>query len=124
MKKHLIVLFLIGIFYYAFTRWSGYYLPCIFYKITGYVCPGCGISHLCSDLLSLHWGRAILQNIGVSIVGAIYLLWLFLKHGLKLKWCHLKNEHYLMMFFVVFLLLFGILRNLPMFEWLLPYYMR
>lgn len=124
MKKRYIVFLLIGIIYYLFTRWSGYYIPCIFYKITGYVCPGCGISHLCGDLLSLRFDTAFLQNIGVSIIGVIYIIWLILRNGLRWTWCTTKREQQLFILFIVFLFVYGILRNVEGFEFLKPYYMQ
>lgn len=124
MLKRIIIILGIGLLYYGFVKWTGIYIPCIFYERTGFVCPGCGISHLCSDLLSFQFQRAFFQNVGISIIIIIYILWCILRYGFRLSWCNQKNEHYLMLFFIIFLIGYGILRNLPGFEWLLPYYMQ
>lgn len=122
--KNIFIIFLVGIGYYLFIQCTGIYIPCLFYRTTGLLCPGCGISHLCSDLLSLRFDTAFRQNIGISILMFVYIIWLILRYGFQLKWCTSQKEHYLMILFVVLLIVYGILRNLNGFEFLMPYYMQ
>ena len=44
--KNIITLLGLGTGYYIWIRITGIYIPCPFRMITGYKCPGCGISHL------------------------------------------------------------------------------
>ena len=65
MKKRLIkviirdvLLLLILVGYYFFNKYTGIYIPCIIREITGYKCPGCGITHLVFSLLQLDFHKA------------------------------------------------------------------
>lgn len=79
---------------------------------------------MCGDLLSLRFDTAFLQNIGVSAIGVVYIIWSILRYGLHLKWCTTKREQQLFILFIVFLFVYGILRNVDGFEFLKPYYMQ
>lgn len=125
MKRRTLLIFLIaGMLYYGFTQWTGIYIPCLFYKLTGWVCPGCGISHLCSDLISFRFDTAFLQNPGVSILICIWLVFAMIQLIRRRSLLNSRESRILMFCSVVFLLVFGVLRNINGFEWLLPYYMR
>lgn len=39
------IFFLLGLAYYIVTQLTPLRIPCLFQKITGLACPGCGISH-------------------------------------------------------------------------------
>jgi hypothetical protein len=47
------IFFLLGLAYYIITQLTPLRIPCLFQKITGLACPGCGISHFCIRLLHL-----------------------------------------------------------------------
>ena len=46
------ILLLIGLAYALFVGTTGIYLPCPIRTATGYLCPGCGVSHLAMALLA------------------------------------------------------------------------
>lgn len=42
----LLLILLILILYFLFTRLAGFGIPCVFHLLTGLSCPGCGISRM------------------------------------------------------------------------------
>ena len=40
-----------GILYLAIVAWAGFGIPCPFRLATGFLCPGCGVTHLLQALL-------------------------------------------------------------------------
>lgn len=49
--KIIIAIMILGFSYYFIVINTDFYIPCIFKLITGLDCPGCGISHLCMNLI-------------------------------------------------------------------------
>ena len=41
----------VGLIYALVCRWLGFGLPCLFRTVTGWQCPGCGVSRMCLCLL-------------------------------------------------------------------------
>ncbi|MBR6826107.1 MAG: DUF2752 domain-containing protein [Oscillospiraceae bacterium] len=108
--------------YCLFTLLTGWGIPCIFHAVTGLCCPGCGISRFFLCLLRLDVSGALRQNLAVGVllplwlgVAAVEFFWnpKALEKGSILNRILLPGS-------IVFLLLFGILRNLPGFSFLLP----
>ena len=59
MQKRLIselqkitIILLIGISYYFLNLFTGFAIPCLFNKMTGYLCPACGITRMIKSLLA------------------------------------------------------------------------
>ena len=52
------VFLLLGLAYFLLTQLTPLRIPCIFQKITGFACPGCGMTHLCMQLLRLDFAGA------------------------------------------------------------------
>lgn len=48
--------------YYLYNRLTGLAIPCIFRKVTGFRCPGCGISHMLIHMSKLQLHEAMLAN--------------------------------------------------------------
>lgn len=46
---------LIGAAYGVFVHLTGIAIPCVFRKVTGYKCPGCGITHMCMALMNFRF---------------------------------------------------------------------
>ena len=63
----------IGILYYIFIRVTGLAIPCIFRKITGFLCPGCGITRAILAAVRLDLAKAFAYNqfIFICIAGAV-----------------------------------------------------
>ena len=47
------ILLLVGFLYFLYVKKTGYGIPCVFYRITGFKCPGCGITHMVLTLLEM-----------------------------------------------------------------------
>ena len=53
-----------GVFLFVYDpRYSSLYPPCIFKKLTGLDCPGCGSARALHSLLHGHFGEAARQNV-------------------------------------------------------------
>ena len=113
---------LFGGAYSVFTLLTGWGIPCPIHLLTGWSCPGCGISRFFLALLRLDLPGALSQNLAVAVllplwtvVGIVEFWWnpKVLEEPSTLLRCLELGS-------VVFLLVFGVLRNLPGFEFLLP----
>ena len=61
LKKLLMNIFLLGmagLLYGIFVSYTGLASPCLFRKVTGLLCPGCGVTGMCVALLHLDWRGA------------------------------------------------------------------
>ena len=61
LKKLLMNIFLLGmagLLYGIFVSYTGLAIPCLFRKVTGLLCPGCGVTGMCVALLHLDWRGA------------------------------------------------------------------
>lgn len=116
----------IGFAYYLLIQFTPFHLFCPFQRITKLACPGCGITHFLVRLLHFDIPGAVQENVAVA---GLILLWgplLFIRAVWHPKWLQ-KNgrfERILAYICVILLLAFGILRNLPGMEFLLPSSMR
>ena len=122
MKKRLIkviirdvLLLLILIGYYFLNKKTGFYIPCIFHEITGYKCPGCGITHLVFALLKLNIHEAFISNPLVFIYMPfiifyfVYLDYLYI-YDRKDKILN-KIPNYIWIILIIITLIYGIIRN-------------
>lgn len=50
--KGLLLTLIAGLLYYIILRHTGIYIPCLFRVVTGFKCPGCGITHMCESMLN------------------------------------------------------------------------
>lgn len=115
-----------GLLYAWWAEHTSLMVPCWFRRVTGWACPGCGMTHFCLALLHGNFAEAAQQNWAAAF---LLLLWLFC--GLIAGLLHPavfrqkgRGWQFLIWGSVVFLVIFGILRNLPGFSFLLPLYLR
>lgn len=81
LKKLLMNIFLLGmagLLYGIFVSYTGLAIPCLFRKVTGLLCPGCGVTGMCVALLHLDWRGAFSCHPGAvcaaaSAYGSIHL---------------------------------------------------
>ena len=52
----------IGVIYFFWVCLTGVGIPCPFRLLTGYLCPGCGITHYCIAMLQLRFADAYSAN--------------------------------------------------------------
>jgi hypothetical protein len=101
---------------------AGSWFPsCLFHDITGWYCPGCGITRALHALVHFDLWRALAMN--PLLVLSLPLLALMALQG-ALQRVLLPGGIARLAFdgrwWIGALLLFGIVRNLPGFEWLAP----
>lgn len=94
---------------------TGVGVPCVFRELTGFLCPGCGITRLCLALIDIDLYQAFRFNMLVFLLVPMYVIYLLMsRKGWK------KTSSMMMGAMVVITLLFGILRNIEAFAWLAP----
>ena len=111
-----LLLLLFFILYLVFFKVTGIGIPCVFREITGFKCPGCGITHLFLALLRFDFKEAFLCNPLVFI-----LLPFFIFYFIYLDYAYIVDKKDNLVtkipkaFWIILLLitiLFGILRNI------------
>lgn len=109
------VLLLGGCAYAVFCRLTGLGIPCLFHKLTGLLCPGCGVSRMCLSLLRLDFAGAwqynpmILCLLPFGLAVAVNVAVRYVKTGSVRpdKWANI-----LVWIMIAALLIFGVARNL------------
>ena len=123
MKKRLIkIIFLnafiviISFIYYFLNKYFNIGIPCLFYKITGLKCPGCGITRLIFSLIKLDFRQAFFYNplvfillpfIGFYIIYQEYL-YITKKEDKIIK----KIPSYIYYVLIIILIIYAIFRNI------------
>lgn len=108
------IFILLGLTYGVFVNLTGLAIPCLFYKVTGLKCPGCGITHMCVALLYFDFSTAFHSNQVLFVTlpfAGILFLWHILEYVKKGIWKLNKVENILCYLYIVVLVGFGILRN-------------
>ncbi len=106
---------IIGTIYYIICLVTPFRIPCIFRSITGYKCPGCGITDLFLFTLKGDFISAFECNpmvfIIIPIIGIIFIRQntLYIKYG-YFKMSNIENL--ILYLLVILLLLFCIIRNI------------
>ena len=96
-----------------------YPLPCLFYLITGFYCPGCGAGRACYSILHLQLTDAFCYN----PLMVILLPWICLYIVARvIDWMITGGNHIdgkisvkLLVWILIFIFIYGILRNIPVF---------
>lgn len=110
--------------YIFFSNQSKIVIPCLFHKITGLYCPGCGITRCFNALLHFDFYQAFRYNPLVFILLPFALVYLLITIYSKLRGkrnlLDKKIPSWMWYLLVVVALIFGIIRNIPYFDWLAP----
>lgn len=119
--KLILILISFLIIYFILNELLDVGIPCLFYEITGYYCPGCGITRLLFSLLKLDFYQAFRYNPLIFILIIITVIYWLVKFILK-KFMNISIEipNYVYYILLVIVIIFGILRNIPMFDFLSP----
>ncbi|MBP3879251.1 MAG: DUF2752 domain-containing protein [Lachnospiraceae bacterium] len=98
--------------------------PCLFFKLTGLYCPGCGTGRALKAFVHGRFGEAFRYNsmlfiLGVPFLGIFfheYLRMVFPKTGLRPV--YIEQKAGITVFIVI--ILYWVLRNIPVFSFLAP----
>lgn len=116
LSKSIAVFLMLGLAYYIFIKITGISIPCPVNFITGgrILCPGCGITAMCLNILIGNFHRAFMANPCIFILAIIWSVIFILKLTIQPQ-C-LKNNAKIFRAFVwltlVALIVFGIVRNI------------
>ncbi|CAI3361527.1 Protein of uncharacterised function (DUF2752) [Enterococcus cecorum] len=111
--RYLLIILGVGFGYYLWLNFTHLGIPCPFRTITGWLCPGCGITHMLIALIQLDFHTAYLENpfllltLPFLIGEIIYQRYLQLTKQVNPQW-----NQVLLWLYVIALIIFGILRNL------------
>ena len=123
MKKRIIhvvkvylILLLIFVSYYFINIKTGLYIPCMFRLITGYKCPGCGITSCLFALINLNFKEAFNHNplvfIYLPFIVAYFIYETYLYITQKKDKILVKIPNYFMIIILVITILYGVVRNI------------
>lgn len=102
----------------------GIAIPCVFRELTGFYCPGCGVTRMLESIAKLNLYQAFRYNVLVMT-----LMPLFIVCGVNSIYCYIigksstiynKIPNKVWVTLLVVALLFGILRNIEPFDFLAP----
>ena len=105
----------IGIGYFIFVSLTGLYIPCPIRLVTGFKCPGCGISHMFVKMAHFDVIRAYHENQFVIIlfpIGLIYGIYKAYKYIYKDDSRMSIVESIVIFILLLFAIAFAIYRNL------------
>lgn len=92
------------------------YPPCIFHKITGLYCPGCGSTRAIHSLLHLEIRKAFAYNPLVVIFLPFISLWLLISiYRIKKGQSTIILPNGFALFFLILIVSFWVLRNIPIY---------
>lgn len=118
--RDIIVLIVIFLIYAVLIISFDIGIPCVFYEITGLYCPGCGITRLCLSLFEGDVYQAFRYNpiifIDLPILFILFVLNIFFKNNKNIK----KITDVIIIFLATITIIFGVIRNIPIFSFLAP----
>lgn len=105
----------IGLLYGVFVKVTGIAIPCVFYRITGWKCPGCGVTRMCLALLQFRWEEAwnchpmLLAQLPFLGLIALRNVVAYIKNGA----CHISRFETVVIYIcIVLLVAFTVFRNI------------
>ncbi|MDD6157568.1 MAG: DUF2752 domain-containing protein [Lachnospiraceae bacterium] len=101
-----LLLMISGIAYAGFVSVTGYGVPCLFRLVTGWKCPGCGITHMLVELLRGDIRAAFFCNPVLACI-LPYVGFRLIFEKKRWKWFSVADACC-----VVILLLWGVVRNI------------
>lgn len=113
--KSIFIVLITGILYGLFVMHTGIGVPCIINLITGYKCPGCGISRMCMALMRLdvnsayNYNKVLFLLLPILLAVFSYQLYRYIRYNnTKLT----KVQSAILYIAVALLLVWGVVRNL------------
>ena len=123
MKKKITItiIFLILLITYLYLgNKLNVYINCPIKEITGLYCPGCGITRMLQAILQLNFYQAFRYNPLLFISLPFFIF--FTIEGIITKKDPLYNKipNKILITIIIIFIIYGILRNLPLFDFLAP----
>lgn len=116
MKLILLLISFLIIFLFL-NKVFNFTIPCLFHEITNLYCPGCGITRMFLSLFKLDFYQAFRYNPLVFILLILSIVYFLVKKIGKLNF---KFPNYIYYYLLVIVIIYGILRNIPLFSFLAP----
>ena len=76
------VILSIGLIYLLITLSIGYGIPCPIYKLTGFKCPGCGLTRMAMAMVRLDFKSAFGYNPFLFVVGPFLIAYLVYREAI------------------------------------------
>lgn len=120
----LLIIIIMLIFFLYLNKNYGFYIPCLFHKLTNLYCPGCGITRCIVSLLKGNISEAFKYNqlaftlLPFLTVYFIYKIYLYLTNSQDKIIKKIPNIIWIILLIIT--ILFGILRNIKYFTFLRP----
>lgn len=96
-------------------------MSCKLYQFTGYSCSGCGLTRMVKAIMHGQFYQAFRYNsfmfLSIPVIALFYVIgaYRYIKYHASNDWVMMA-----MIIYTVLLAVFGVIRNFPIFHWLLP----
>lgn len=111
--KVLCIVLGIGVLYLFWVKLTGLAIPCLFRKITGWLCPGCGITTLFLCLSRLDFYGAFRANPFLFVTAPLLAVQIIYYEYVRIKGKTLpKWNQRVLVGYIAALCVFGVWRNL------------
>lgn len=120
----LLIIIIMLIFFLYLNKNYGFYIPCLFHKLTNLYCPGCGITRCIVSLLKGNISEAFKYNrlafilLPFLTIYFIYKIYRYLTNSQDKIIKKIPNIIWIILLIIT--ILFGILRNIKYFTFLRP----
>ena len=113
------ILLAIGLAYVIIIRVFHFGINCPIKTLTGFSCPGCGVSTMCLALLKLDFAGAFYANPVLLIMLPIIVIIIIESVVRYIRFNSYEVSRFsraVLMIMIILLLIFGVIRNLPFYE--------
>lgn|SRR5574344_220749 len=113
--KYILGIITIGILYSLFVLKTSIGIPCVFHLVTGFKCPGCGISRMCLSILHLDFKKAFHYNQMIFILLPVFIVVVITQIVRYIKYNQTKTTKVQSAIYyigIALLVIFGVLRNI------------
>jgi nitrate reductase gamma subunit len=120
----MVLFFVIALILYSVLFRFGIVIPCVFHELTGLYCPGCGVTRMMFSLLKLDFYQAFRYNnlvfLSIPLILFYFCDFIIKRFHNKSNYLYQKISDKVWIILLIITLLFGVLRNIPVFDYLIP----
>lgn len=123
MKKKITITIILLISLIAYLLLGNYfhiYIHCPIKAITGLYCPGCGITRMLLSIIQLDFYQAFRYNPLLFITLPIFIIFFLNALITKREPLYNKISNKVWTIIIIIFIAYGILRNIPFFDYLAP----